>query len=62
MYELLDDEEPDGVPHPASVHTKQAEGVESNSDASQHGNDDCEVHANIYPLKKADSSGNTQVD
>ena len=62
MHNLLEDEEPNGVPHPASVRSKQAEGVESNGNAPKHRRDDGEVHANIDPLEKAYCSRYAQED
>lgn len=62
MDELLENEEPDGIPYPASIHSEQAEGVQSNGDASQHGRDDSEMHANVNPLEETNCSGHTQED
>lgn len=62
MHNLLEDEEPNGVPHPASVRSKQAEGVESNGNASKHWGYDSEMHTDVDPLEEANRSGYAQED
>ena len=59
---LLEDEEPNGVPYPASVRSEQAESVETNGNASEHWSYDGEMHADVDPLEKANCSGYTQED
>ena len=60
VHDLLEDEEPDGVPYPASVRSEQAESVESNGNASKHWSYDSEMHADVDPLEKANRSGYAQ--
>ena len=62
MHDLLEDEEPDGVPYPASVRSEQAESVESNGNASKHWCYDGEMHADVDPLEKANRSRYAQED
>lgn len=62
MHDLLGDEEPNGVPYPASVRSEQTESVESNGNASKHWGNDSEMHADVDPLEKANRSGYAQED
>lgn len=62
VHNLLENEEPDGVPHPASVLAKQTEGVKTNSDASYHWDKNCKMHSNVDPFENADGSRHAQVN
>lgn len=60
MHNLLKDKEPNGIPHPASVRSEQAESIKSDGNASQHRCNDSEMHPNVDPLEEANCSGYAQ--
>jgi hypothetical protein len=59
VHELLGHEEPNGIPHPTSGLSEQAEGVKTNSDASHHRDQDGEMHSHIDPFEETESVGYT---